>query len=270
MASERSGHGVLLVEMAGAPGSGKSTVRESLSRSLAARGVPSSTLEDAVRPAMRARGLGRLLVRLLPEGVVLDAALWRLYLARRLGTGLALMASRPEMVRLLVSTQRNRPPLARSRDRRVIFWLIRTMGAHHILRRRAVPGSVLLADEGLVHRTVQLFTSPVERADAERVGAYVASIEPPDLVVWVDTPPDVCARRAESRGARAHWTWSPAEIRAYIDNAHGAVALTCQELAGRGIRVLTVDGAGDNGGVHDELIAAALAEMGVSPGEVGR
>ena len=201
-------------------------------------------VEDVVRPVVRSTVVGRLL-RPLPPGGVRRAIEWRLFLLFRLVFGLAALAARPRLLRLLWTTQRRRPPTAHARERRVLHWLVRAIGAAQFLNPRIEENRVVVVDEGVIHRTVQLFTSPFEPADRGAISRYVAQVPHPDVVVIVEAPPDVCAERAIARGGRDQWGWSEdGDVRAYVSNAHEAIQLTSRALRTEGVPVVVIDSAG--------------------------
>ncbi len=234
----------MILELAGAPGAGKTTLGPQILSTLRSFDMDAVMAEDAVRPVVRSTLVGRLL-RPLPPGGIRRAIEWRLFLLCRLTFGLAALAARPRLLRLLWVTQRRRPAEAHARDRRVLHWLVRAIGAAQFLSPRIEEDRVVVVDEGVVHRTVQLFTSPFERADRDTISRYVADVPHPDVVVIVEAPPEICAERAIERGGRHQWGWSEeGDVRAYVSNAHEAIRLTCRALRTEGVPVVVVDSAG--------------------------
>lgn len=232
-----------VVELAGAPGAGKTSLLPTVADACDAAGLRAYTVTEAARPFARRTTLGRL-ADVLPS-TARRRLLWAIfYWASMLG-GLRLARRHPRLVLDVVRSQRGRPTDADARRRRVVYWFFRMAGAHLFLRRHGRPGEVLILDEGYVHRTVQLHSSAVERPVPARIAAYVAALPRTDLVVVVRAPVDLCQERVRRRGVwRRLGHRSPAEIDRFVANAHEAVTLATAAVRAAGRPVLEVDNAG--------------------------
>jgi hypothetical protein len=167
---------------------------------------------------------------------------WQVFAVSRTVVGLWSIVVRPGLAAVLWQTQRGRPAGALARRRRAVRWFIRTLGTRSLLDRSDFHDVVVLIDEGVVHRTVQLFTSPVESAAPDTVRRYVANVPAPHVVVHVQADIAVCTARALERGARPHWGWThDSEIAAYISHATDAVRLTIDAIEQLGVPVVGVD-----------------------------
>ena len=249
----------MIIEMLGAPGAGKTTALEHVIDAVAAHGQEARTVETAARPLMERTLLGRLVGRL---GRFRDPALWRLFALRRLAFGYLEMVRRPRLTILLARSQLGRPSGADVRARRVWRWFVRALGTNSLLRRLGTPGEVYVVDEGLCHRTVQLFSSSVETPDDRWIPEYVRSIPAPDLVVYVRAGVEACQARVETRGTWGHWQHRTSDqIDTYVANAHTAATLTAEHSAASGIRLLVFEN-GDSGADWAALASQVGDQLG--------
>ena len=160
----------MIVEFAGPVGAGKSSVARELPDALRARGISVSHLTEVARFS-RPR-----------------AWLWTIRFA----------AGHP---RLALSAWRAvaKAPIPWW-HRRLIFGLVLGVGGRIAYARRQVPARhVVLVDEGLVHRAVNLF-GWYAQPPAEAVRRYAALVPLPDALVAVDTDADAARDRVLARG----------------------------------------------------------------------
>jgi hypothetical protein len=232
----------MIVDMLGAPGAGKTTTVPTVIEELNRLGQPMREITEVARPEAARTGLGRIVTR-LPDRLE-SAALWRIHLMRRWLYGYWTLFTTPHLLWLVARTQVMRPKRADTRRRRVVFWFVRTLGTVAMFSRAGSTG--VLFDEGLTHRTVQLFTSAVEAPSPAMIDRYLDEIPLPDVVVHIVCPVDVCRQRVHSRGVWDRWSHRSAdEIDAYVANAHTAVTMTADGLRRRGVRVVELDNGGD-------------------------
>ncbi len=243
---------MIVIEVAGAPGAGKTSLLPTVSVACVAAGLRPYTVETAARPFVERTPPGWLL-RLLPASPRRRAA-WGLYRVLSWMAAVRLALTRPALARHVLMSQRRRPAEADAGARRVLYWYIRTAGSYELLRSLGRPGEALILDEGFVHRTVQVHTSAVEKPDLDRIAAYVALLPPCDVVVVVRASVDACIRRVHARGA-----WSrlrhreAAEIDSFVRNAHQAIELAAEAARRTGRPVLDVDNDGDVAGAESAL-----------------
>lgn len=186
-----------LIEFIGLPGSGKSTIAAILGRELESSSISPLTVPEAGRTLARRSWLGsKLPGHSSPWG---DKMAWKLFEIERLTRGIAFLLRRPIFSARLFMHQVKRPPAAR-RGRRVVHWWIRAAGARSLLMARRLEGEVIVLDEGLCHRVVQLFSSADEAPDPTEVVRYADGIPLPDVLIHVVAPVDVSCRRVLERG----------------------------------------------------------------------
>jgi thymidylate kinase len=251
-----------VIELAGGPGAGKTTLLPLVVQALVGEGR--EPLEQALagrKLAARTRP-GRAVVR-WTGGRNRDRALWLIYLAYATTLGIGLVASRPRLFASLAQ-QLRRPQEAMVSERHVVRWFIRSAGTERLFHRFGSVNEVLVADEGYVHRVVQLFTSAVERADNRAVRKYLAHVPKPDLLVVVDAPVDIAWERVRSRGIWARMSGlDEAAVYAFVRNATEAVWLAGDFAREENWQVMRVDNSSDMEKLAFDLRCAPAPQDGV-------
>lgn len=237
--------GPLIVELAGAPGSGKTSSSDGVVAALAEMGWRAHKPEEAARLVVSRLPLGRL-IGLAPSSGVRRGLWWRLYLVHRLLGAARSVARDPRHLVALLRFQRARPPEALGRRRRVVHWYLRTTGAQEFFRRHGGPEEAVVFDEGQVHRVVQLFSSTVETPLPEAVTSYLDRIPRPDLLILVRCPPEVCEERIRARGIWPRLSDLGDEgLARFVSNAHTAVSHAAAYARAAGWATIEVDNTDD-------------------------
>jgi Ser/Thr protein kinase RdoA (MazF antagonist) len=194
----------MIIELAGPVGAGKSAVAQGLPEALRARGIAASNLHEIAR-------LNR------PR-----TWLWSTWFAVR----------HPRLTWVAWRAVSGAPiPWW---HRRLIFGLTVGVGGRIAYARRRVPRDhIVLVDEGLVHRAVNLFSwygRPPERA----VRRYVALVPLPDAVIHVDTDPEAARRRVLARGLPRRLVGrSETDVAAFVGRARDVVTTAIAALQHR-------------------------------------
>lgn len=249
-----------VIELVGAPGAGKTTFLPLVAEALEGLGARPLLLPEAGREAARRTLAGRLARAVLGRHDRRFA--WILFTVMRMTLGTIALAVDPPIARNLWASQRRRPAGADARRRRVVSWFVRTVGSRQVLLRTAAPDEVVLLDEGLVHRVVQLHASPVERPTEREVRAYLDLVPRPDLIVYVNAGVSCCQQRVERRGRwqrLAHR--SDDDVAEFIANAHQGVELAMSDARERGWAVLEIDNGIDEPPNRDQLRAAIARSL---------
>lgn len=165
-----------IVELAGLPGAGKSTLAESLLARLGRDGIPCSIADAGV--SARARKEVRML--------------------RRTGYALSELAVEPDAARRATNV------LVRSRQqarRDTAAVLAQWLATERLVSRGRATGGVRLLEEGLV-QTVWTALLRSGRLRPEDLWACVPPASHTDLVLFLDVHPDLAARRLAARESR--------------------------------------------------------------------
>jgi len=77
---------------------------------------------------------------------------------------------------------------------------LRDASYYEFFQHRLWPDEALVLEEGLVQRATSLHTSVSEEPDPLDIAGYVQLLPRPDLVILVQTSPDICVERLLARG----------------------------------------------------------------------
>lgn len=229
----------MVIEVAGPPGAGKTTLVEAVLDGCRSAGLQPYTVVEAARVFARRTLAGRAVATLPPQ--LARRGLWGVY---RMGSALGaarLAASHPALTRYVVASQWRRPRAAATASRQVLYWYYRTAGDYAFLRAKGRPHEVLVVDEGFVHRAVQLHASTVERPTSRAVATYVRLLPAFDLLVAVHAPVAVCADRVRARGVWPRMRQRAHELDRFVASAHDAAELAVAAARHQGRRVVDVD-----------------------------
>jgi Ser/Thr protein kinase RdoA (MazF antagonist) len=232
----------MIVELAGPIGAGKSAIAKALPEALRARGISASRLDDVA-------GFNR------PRSWV-----WN-----------TLFAARHPRLTWAAWRAVARAPIPWW-HRRLIFGLTVGVGGRiAYARRRVPPQHVVLVDEGLVHRAVNLFGwYPTASKDAVR--RYISLVPMPDALIAVNADADAALRRALARGLPKRLAGrSDEDIAGFVSRARVIATAAVGAVQRRsGVRVIKIK----NGkSLRRSVSNAARATSGLvlpTAGEVGR
>lgn len=211
-----------IVELAGPPGAGKTTLVPLVRDALRSEGLKPRGSTEVGRD-LAARGLIGRVTWLFPV-VLRHPVLWRLYVLEASVAGWLRIIREPSL-RRLVLRQRSRPPEAMVDRRKVVGHFVRHLGTVLLFRRRWRGLEVLLVDEGFVHRVTQLFVSSMELPDPDAITAYLTAVPNPGLIVAVAADTPTCISRVMERGVWNRMAGlSESQIRTFIENAAVASA----------------------------------------------
>jgi len=228
----------MMIELAGASGAGKSTIADLVQGLLQEKGVQALPAEEA----------GRAILRRMK---------WRTpWRAVKAWQGLRFSLEHPSLVWIALAAQWGRP-IPWHHRRLALRWFLRTGGLYHFFRCHLQPNEAVVFGEGLVHRTVSLFTSDQESPAAEAVARYVQRLPRSDLLIVLDVPPAVCVERLKGRallGQRLQGlgaeTLSP-----FVEHAAEAVTLAVNEARRDNWPLLVIDNTAPLAQVQEKLRA---------------
>ena len=101
--------------------------------------------------------------------------------------------------------------------------MIKRLGVHSAIRRKQIEERIIIIDEGTLHIVHNLFVHANSDPDLEQVIEFAKLVPLPDLVVFVQTPVEVCVERTLQRGHRRIEADSRADAENFIKKAHQRV-----------------------------------------------
>jgi Ser/Thr protein kinase RdoA (MazF antagonist) len=201
----------MILELLGPIGAGKSAIANALPKALRERGIAASPVRELTRIDRRASLL-----------------VW----------GARFAIGHPRLMWSAVRAVLGAPiPWW---HRRLILGLVLGAGSQTQRMRRAARDHVLLVDEGLVHRSVNLFAwYPEPPLDA--LQRYVDRVPMDGTLVYVDASPTTTRRRTVARGWPKRLVGrSPEEMAAFAANARSVVSQAIDIAERRGATVIRI------------------------------
>lgn len=231
----------MIIEIAGLPGAGKTTLRDLLADRLSSAGLAVVTchLMRPTTPGLRGavvRTVGRVAAVLREPAVTAQA------------------------VRVLLADPRPAP------ERWFAFRLLAvTLDNRAWLAQRQVCAVV---DEGFVQRAMLLFGGGAGPVPRSAVARYARSVPAPSVVVMLHIEPSEAVQRtaARERGLPPRFARrSGDELTASLEHAAAVLAAVASDLRARGVRVVDVDAGTERWGERlDALVAEILADRPLS------
>lgn len=243
----------MIIEFIGAPGAGKTTLMPTVMAFFQEQGLQAYKVVEAARPFAQRTPIGKLIA--LAPAAWRRPLLWQLFYRLSAWRRRHFRRQHSQLMAHVLQAQIGRPAEADVAQRKVLYWFDHLTGYYEFLRAYVRADEALVLDEGFVHRVVQLFSSSVEAPKAEQIATYLDLVPRPDLVIFADTPREICEERIYSRGLwdRARHK-NAAEISQFVSHAHLAVSLATNYMCEQGWAMITVDN-----GRHD--ISATQADL---------
>jgi thymidylate kinase len=191
------------IEMAGMVGAGKTTLACTLRAMLRERDLDALSVHEAIELAMKRSNFGRFSHRLLrAPSHRRTAGLVAYRMLVRPSHEMWFVAHHLRLTRLVLRSVQ-RLPLPIWHRRKIFRLFLRRAAALEFLGPRLEPREILIVDEGLVQRAVNIFAWSRHEVDPTAVTDYLASVPPSDLVLIVDVPESTSFERASARGLPA-------------------------------------------------------------------
>lgn len=253
----------LVIELAGTPGAGKTTLAAEIVGQLAGTGIRAATIVGAARRQAARTSIGRAVAHLAPRRLR-DPLLWLVFYACGAASAVGFAVGRPTLTVQILRHQLSRP-ITRSMKRHTLFWFVQLAGRYRFLTATMKDDEALVIDDGFLHRSVALNASFTERPDGALIEAYVDLLPPPDLVIRPVAPPDVCLRRIRDRGVWRHSRrLTDADLESYVANAERVIDVAVERAKANGWNVVEIDNAGrDLREVRSETFEAVRPLLGI-------
>lgn len=233
----------LVIELAGTPGAGKTTLAAEIVGQLDGTGVRAATIVGAARQHAARTSPGRAVARLAPRGLR-DPLLWQVFYSCGAMNSVGFAFGRPTLSGRVLRHQLSRP-ISSSMKRHTLFWFFQLAGRHRFLTSTMRDGEALVVDDGFLHRSVALNASPAERSDDGLVETYVDLVPRPDLVIRPIADRDVCLRRIRDRGVWQHSRHlTDTDLESYVANAERVIDVAVERARANGWDVIEIDNGG--------------------------
>ena len=253
MHSDGLGPPLMVIELVGTPGTGKTTLSREVVDLLRREGVAASTIIDTSRGHTRRTIVGRALAGCVPRRWR-ASSLWLLFYLLGLLHAIAFLHEQPRLGRHVVKAlQQGKLPLARRIH--VWFWFVQLGGRQRLLSATARTGEALVVDDGFLHRSVHLYASRADEPSATEIENYVDLLRAPQLVLRVVAARETCDERVRRRGLWRHSrNMTGEELSRYLANSDRVVGLAAKRAHERGWMVFDIDN-------HDRAPAQARPEL---------
>jgi len=237
------------IEFLGGVGSGKSSLATALKEHLKTSEFPVSSPQEA---------LDIHLAQNLPGGMLSRQAGPAIRRALLVGWQSRFTLKHPKLVRQAWNASqelRNLPGW----HRRIIFSLFfEVAGWYEGLSNKASSKDLVVVDEGLAHRSINLFAWQTGDLNTKRIQAYIEKLPEIPLTILVGAPMQICLERAYNRGLPVRLRGKdPETIRRFIENSHTIAAQVGKILASNGRLVIKID----NSSALEQSIATLSRQM---------
>jgi len=243
----------MIVEFIGTPGAGKTTLVPAVSSYLNEKGYQAYSVLEAARPFAQRTFSGKVAKKILPRNL-LKPALWQIFYFSSYFHRSKFHRNHPSLLRTVRDHQEGRPITPYDLNH-VMRWFIHLTGYYQFFIEFMEAEDAVIYDEGFVHRVVQLFASENEEPDFGLVAKYLDLIPKPDLVVFTNTPAEVCEERVFKRGVWERFEKKgPEATSTFISHASKVVNFSASYLGDRHWNLIEVqNGEGEISAAEETL-----------------
>ncbi|HET6597164.1 MAG TPA: hypothetical protein VFG81_16175 [Anaerolineales bacterium] len=138
--------------------------------------------------------------------------------------------------------------------RKLIFNLFfEVAGLYEAMSDNVLPKRLIVVDEGLAHRSINLFAWQNTELDTRKIEGYIKYLPEVPLTILVCAPVQVCLERAYQRGLPIRLRGKdPETIRRFVENSHTIATLAASTLTAHGRLVIQIE---NNSGLEHSLAA---------------
>jgi thymidylate kinase len=221
------------IEFLGGVGSGKSSLATALKERLKTTEFPVSSPQEALDIR-----LAQILPKAIRSGRSAQAAR-RAFLA---GYQTRFSLKHPRLVWQAWNAShalRNLPGW----HRKIIFSLFfEVAGWYEAVSDRVPPKNMVIVDEGLAHRSINLFAWQNRNLDTKEIQAYIENLPEVLLTILVSVPVEIGLERAQQRGLPVRLRGKdPQTIRRFVENSHTVASLAGNFLTSNGRSVIKIE-----------------------------
>ena len=127
--------------------------------------------------------------------------------------------------------------------RKIIFNLFfEVAGWYEAVPYKVLPKSIVVVDEGLAHRSINLFAWQTGDLNAGKIQAYIENLPEVMLTILVSAPVQDCLERAYNRGLPLRLRGKdPQTVRCFVENKKKIASLAGSILTSKGRFVIKID-----------------------------
>lgn len=239
----------MIIEFAGMPGAGKSTLVGAARETLAHLGYFPMASEKEAGPHCLKRSLpGRIICRAFPQRWH-QRLLWgtfrRLLYWHRLTFAIQQRRLTRHVLRHLW-----RKHLTLRDKLEVLDYYLHISSFYQYFSGRLQPHEVLILEEGLVHRATSIHAAPDAAPHPADIAECIRLIPGTALAVFVVAPRDICAQRVLARGQQRRYLGEA--LVPYLTNVSEAIdlAIGCLQGSGRPVVIIENDGSLESSREH--------------------
>ena len=161
-----------------------------------------------------------------------------------------------------VECQPKTSQLARLAPQDYLQPFLEVAGLYEAVSYLVLPKRLIVVDEGLAHRSINLFAWRNADLNSKEIQAYIKHLPEVPLTILVCTPVQVCLERAYQRGLPIRLRGKdPETIRRFIENSHTVASLAAGTLTSHGRSVIKVE---NNSGL-DQSVATVSKQITETP-----
>jgi thymidylate kinase len=253
----------MIVEFIGTPGAGKTTLVPVVSTYFKENGYQAYSVLDAARPFAKRTFAGKVVRKIFPESI-LKIILWQIFYISSYFNRRKFHQKNNALMEAFYHHQEKRPITPSDREH-VIHWFVHLTGYYEFFKKFIQQNDVLIFDEGFVHRVVQLFASENEAPDFDLVASYLDLIPKPDLIIFTNTPTNICEERVFSRGVWERFREKdPADTSKFIHHSSEVVNFSAKYMREKGWNLIEVQNGHQEISIVAETLKNQLTQMNLS------
>jgi thymidylate kinase len=221
------------IEFLGGVGSGKSSLASSLRERFEMAGVPVNSPQEA---------LDFRLAQSLPKAILDGRTRQGARRVVHAGLQMRFSVKHPKLVWQAWSASQNLRHLPGWHRKIILSLFLEVAGWYEGLSYRVPSKRMIVVDEGLAHRSINLFAWQTGDLDLKMIQKYLKNLPEVPLTILVYAPTQVCLERAYNRGLPARLRGKdPHTIRRFIENSHTVASLAAEILTSQGRSIITAD-----------------------------
>lgn len=248
----------MLIEFAGMPGAGKSTLVGAARETLAQLGYIPLVSEKEAGPRCLKRSLpGRLICRAFPQRWH-QRLLWGTFRRLLYWHRVAFAIQHRRLTRHVLRHLWKKHLTLREK-REVLGYYLHISSFYQYFSERLQPGEVLILEEGLVHRATSIHAAPDQAPHPEDLSEYFRLIPGSGPAIFVLASGEICAQRVLARGQARRYLGKA--LVPYLNNVSKTIDLAIGCLQGSGRPVVIIENNGSLACSREHLQQALTASI---------